>query len=170
MSYLGLVVCRICVTVFNPFRARMNKGFLNKTVLQCKKFGKLLNLSQAVVREIHDVSWYFVFVYSTTLGSLLASLAHTRAGIPDAMITSGAVDILIGHLNSENVEVRCSSAVALGYLTFNRTATRLLLIATRNTPGLFQRLMENLDKDGKISKDFTEEFKRQEIVGLPALR
>lgn len=102
-------------------------------------------------------------------GSLLASLAHTRAGIPDAMITSGAVDILIEHLHSDDVEVRASSAVALGYLTFNRTATRLLLIATRNTPGLFQQLMENLDKDGKISKDFTEEFRRQEIVGLPAL-
>ncbi|XP_063964781.1 ankyrin and armadillo repeat-containing protein-like isoform X3 [Lytechinus pictus] len=102
-------------------------------------------------------------------GSLLASLAHTRAGIPDAMITSGAVDILIYHLNSDNIEVRSSSAVALGYLTFNRTATRLLLIATRNTPGLFQKLMDNLDKDGKISEDFTEEFRRQQVVGLPAL-
>ncbi|XP_071497237.1 ankyrin and armadillo repeat-containing protein-like [Diadema antillarum] len=103
------------------------------------------------------------------VGSLLASLAHTRAGIPDAMITSGAVDILIGHLHSANMEVRHSAAVAVGYLTFNRTATRLLLIATRNTPGLFQKLMDNLDKDGKISRDFTEEFRRQEIVGLPAL-
>ncbi|XP_030846615.1 ankyrin and armadillo repeat-containing protein-like [Strongylocentrotus purpuratus] len=102
-------------------------------------------------------------------GSLLASLAHTRAGIPDAMITSGAVDILINHLHSDNIEVRCSSAVALGYLTFNRTATRLLLIATRNTPGLFHKLMDNLDKDGKISEDFTEEYRRQQIVGLPAL-
>ncbi|PIK39875.1 hypothetical protein BSL78_23293 [Apostichopus japonicus] len=67
-------------------------------------------------------------------GSLIASLAHTRAGIPDAIITSGAVDILITHLFSENIEVRAAAAVALGYLTYNRTATRMLLIATRNTP------------------------------------
>lgn len=32
--------------------------------------------------------------------SLLSSLAHTRAGIPDAMITSGAIDVLVKHLFS----------------------------------------------------------------------
>ena len=37
--------------------------------------------------------------------SLLSSLAHTRAGIPDAMITSGAIDLLIIHLNSANDQV-----------------------------------------------------------------
>ena len=37
--------------------------------------------------------------------SLLSSLAHTRAGIPDAMITSGAIDLLVNHLNSENDQV-----------------------------------------------------------------
>ena len=86
------------------------------------------------------------------------------------MVTTGAVDILIGHLFSSNPEVRCATAVALGYLTFNRRATRLLLVATRNTPGLYDRLMDNLDKDGRISKDFTDEFRRATIVGLPALR
>ncbi|XP_022079769.1 ankyrin and armadillo repeat-containing protein-like isoform X2 [Acanthaster planci] len=102
-------------------------------------------------------------------GTLMASLAHTRAGITDAMITSGSVEILIKHLFSPNAEVRCAAAVALGYLTFNRKATRLLLVATRNTPGLYKRLMGNLDKDGKISRDFTEEFRRAQVVGLPAL-
>lgn len=112
-------------------------------------------------------NWLYVL---SLLGSLIASLAHTRAGIPDAIVTSGAVDILIEQLFSENTEVRAAAAVALGYLTFNRTATRLLLIATRNTPGLYDKLMNNLDKDGKISCDFTDEFKRQQSVGLPALR
>ncbi|XP_038077595.1 ankyrin and armadillo repeat-containing protein-like isoform X2 [Patiria miniata] len=102
-------------------------------------------------------------------GTLIASLAHTRAGITDAMITSGSVEVLIDHLFSQNAEVRCAAAVALGYLTFNRKATRLLLVATRNTPGLYKRLMDNLDKDGKISRDFTEEFRRAQVVGLPAL-
>ena len=101
---------------------------------------------------------------------MIASLAHTRAGIPDAIITSGAVDILIGHLFSGCPEVRSAAAVALGYLTFNRRATRSLLVATRNTPGLYERLMGNLDKDGRISTDFTDEFRRAQIVGLPALR
>jgi hypothetical protein len=34
--------------------------------------------------------------------SLLASLAHTRAGIPDAMVTVGAIDILVDRLSSVN--------------------------------------------------------------------
>ncbi|PIK41254.1 putative ankyrin and armadillo repeat-containing protein [Apostichopus japonicus] len=29
--------------------------------------------------------------------------------------------------------------------------------------------MDNIDKDAKIASDFTEEFNRQQIVGLPAL-
>ena len=50
----------------------------------------------------------------------MASLAHTRAGITDAMITCGSVEILTNHLFSQNAEVRAAAAVALGYLTFNR--------------------------------------------------
>lgn len=37
--------------------------------------------------------------------SLLSSLAHTRAGIPDAMITSGAIEFLVEHLDSLNDQV-----------------------------------------------------------------
>lgn len=36
---------------------------------------------------------------------LLASLAHTRAGIPDAIVTMGAVAHLSAHLNSPEEEV-----------------------------------------------------------------
>ena len=56
------------------------------------------------------------------------------------------------------------------YKLLSKQATRLLLVATRNTPGLYKRVMDNLDKDGKISRDFTEEFRRAQVVGLPALR
>ena len=100
--------------------------------------------------------------------SLLSSLAHTRAGIPDAMVTTGAIDELIQQLSSPNEQVRCSVAVALGYLTFNRTAERLLFSACRNTPGLYKKLMDNIGKNPKISPEFMEDFKRAKIVGLPS--
>ena len=35
----------------------------------------------------------------------MSSLAHTRAGITDAMFTVGAIEILIGCLHSENEQV-----------------------------------------------------------------
>ena len=111
-----------------------------------------------------------MIVLNSVTASLMSSLAHTRAGIPDAMIIVGAIELLIQHLFSENDQVRFACAVALGYLTYNRTATRRLLVACRNTPGLFDRLMDNIGKNPKISPEFTDEFKRQRIIGLPCLR
>ena len=100
----------------------------------------------------------------------MSSLAHTRAGIPDAMVTVGAIDLLLERLHDANDQVRFHSAVALGYLSFNRTAARQMLTACRNTPGLYDRLLKNIGKHPKICKDFTEEFERAKIVGLPCLR
>ncbi|CAH2306538.1 ankyrin and armadillo repeat-containing [Pelobates cultripes] len=102
-------------------------------------------------------------------GELIASLAHTRAGIPEAITTLGTVESLCKLLNSEEEEVRISSANALGYLTFNRTAYRHLLVECRNKPNLYNVLIGNLSKDAKISYQFTEEFTMQQHIGLPSL-
>jgi len=104
------------------------------------------------------------------VASLLSSLAHTRAGIPDAMVTTGAIDILIIHLSSKESLVRQSCAVALGYLTFNKTAARHLLSCCRNTPGLYDNLVDNIDHDAKISDEFCKDFKRAKKIGLPSQR
>ncbi|KAG8124825.1 hypothetical protein E2320_020195 [Naja naja] len=109
---------------------------------------------------------------STTLvltGKLLASLAHTRAGIPEAITSLGTVQRLCYHLYAKEEEVRSAVACALGYLTFNRTAYRHLLVQCRNKPKLFKRLIVNLSKDAKINSDFVKEFRRQKKVGLPSL-
>ncbi|XP_073162244.1 ankyrin and armadillo repeat-containing protein isoform X3 [Lepidochelys kempii] len=102
-------------------------------------------------------------------GKLLASLAHTRAGIPEAITELGTIQHLCYHLYSDKEEVRIASAGALGYLTFNRTAYRHLLVECRNKPKQFTRLMNNLSRDAKISQDFVKEFQRQRQVGLPSL-
>ncbi|XP_033006819.1 ankyrin and armadillo repeat-containing protein [Lacerta agilis] len=103
------------------------------------------------------------------IGKLLASLAHTRAGIPEAITCLGTVRRLCYHLYAKEEEVRTSMACALGYLTFNRTAYRHLLVQCRNKPKLFKRLILNLSKDARINSDFVKEFKRQKRVGLPSL-
>ncbi|KAM4697814.1 ankyrin and armadillo repeat-containing protein [Rhinophrynus dorsalis] len=102
-------------------------------------------------------------------GELLATLAHSRAGIPEAITTLGTVKCLCNHLYSEDEEVRNACANALGYLTFHRTAYRHLLLECRNRPTLYTLLIGNLSTDAKISKDFTEEFKIQKQIGLPSL-
>lgn len=100
-------------------------------------------------------------------GSLTASLGHTRAGVPAALITAGSVDALLSNLSSSNEEVRSSVAVALGYLSFDRTAARLMLQACRNTPGLLESLVSNLG-NGKISMEFMDEWKQTKMIGLPS--
>uniref|UniRef100_A0A674IDF7 Ankyrin and armadillo repeat containing n=1 Tax=Terrapene triunguis TaxID=2587831 RepID=A0A674IDF7_9SAUR len=102
-------------------------------------------------------------------GKLLASLAHTRAGVPEAITELGTIKRLCYHLYSDKEEVRIASAGALGYLTFNRTAYRHLLVECRNKPKQFTRLMNNISRDAKISQDFVKEFQRQRQVGLPSL-
>lgn len=86
------------------------------------------------------------------------------------MQTVGAVEQLLDKLYVDNDQVRSACAVTLGYLTFNRTAARKLLVAVRNTPGLYQLMMANMGKQPKICKDFTDEVKTQTIIGLPCLR
>lgn len=88
----------------------------------------------------------------------------------DAMITCDAIDILCDHLFHESVEVRFTCAVALGYLTFNRTASRLLLHNCRNVPHLFTALMSQLNgPKSRISKQFVESFQTALALGLPKL-
>ncbi|GFR60921.1 ankyrin and armadillo repeat-containing protein [Elysia marginata] len=99
--------------------------------------------------------------------SLLSSLAHTRAGLTDAMITTGALDLLVKRLDSDNDIVRNGAAVTLGYLTFNKTAYRLLFSQCRNTPGLFEKLMANIGVDPRINQEFKDDFKRAKLIGLP---
>ncbi|KAJ7345541.1 hypothetical protein JRQ81_001491 [Phrynocephalus forsythii] len=102
-------------------------------------------------------------------GKLLASLAHTRAGIPEAITSLGTVQRLCYHLYAKEDEVRTAMACALGYLTFNRTAYRHLLVQCRNKPKFFKRLIMNLSKDARINSEFVREFRRQKKIGLPSL-
>lgn len=84
-------------------------------------------------------------------------------------LLSGSVEALLANLSSVNEEVRSSAAVALGYLSFDRTASRLMLQTCRNTPGLLESLVSNLG-NGKISMEFMDEWWQTKLVGLPSAR
>ncbi|XP_022535803.2 ankyrin and armadillo repeat-containing protein [Astyanax mexicanus] len=98
----------------------------------------------------------------------LATLAHTRT-VSDALVTMRVVEHLTAQLYSKEEEVRTACANALGYLTFNRHAHRILMAECRNTPLKYKLMMNHLAKDGKICSRFTSEFERQRKVGLPSL-
>ena len=85
------------------------------------------------------------------------------------MITCDAVDILCDRLYSPNNQIKFASAVTLGYLTYNRTASRLLLHNCRNVPTLYNTLMAILKSDNKISTQFVESYETALELGLPKL-
>ena len=76
---------------------------------------------------------------------------------------------MLKNLNSVDDEVKGSAAVALGYLSFNRTAARLMLVACRNTPGLYEVLASNLG-NGKMAMEFVDNWQENKRVGLPSSR
>jgi len=102
---------------------------------------------------------------------LLSSLAHTRAGIPEAMLAVGALPVLTDRLmNDDSEAVRHSCAVTIGYLTYNRTAARLLFAACRNTPRLYDQIVTSMGPAAKLSPDFVSNFEYARKVGLPCMR
>jgi hypothetical protein len=67
-------------------------------------------------------------------------------------------------------QVRTACSCALGYLTYNAHAFRLLLTECRNKPNQFLRITNNISKDAKINPAFLKEFQLQQRMGLPSLR
>ncbi|XP_070929161.1 ankyrin and armadillo repeat-containing protein isoform X4 [Macaca nemestrina] len=103
-------------------------------------------------------------------GNLIASLAHSRAGIPEAFTTLGTIQRLCYHLYSGTEEVRAACSSALGYLTYNANAFRILFKECRNKPNQFIRIKNNISRDASINPAFLKEFQMQQtLVGLPSL-
>ncbi|RXM37286.1 Ankyrin and armadillo repeat-containing protein [Acipenser ruthenus] len=127
----------------------------------------VLELLQAQDKDICLLAGYALslFAYNNTMQQFMIL---QNGGIPisiyEPFLQSG------NEINMAKAafQVRVATAVALGYLTFNRPAHRLLLVQCRNRPGLYNLLTQNLSNDAKISKIFTAEFKRQKLVGLPS--
>jgi hypothetical protein len=151
----ALLLCQACFQIVILARVINDREQVWLTAMAISRLVSLLlvNDTQVVIQS----------------ASYLSSLAHTRAGITDAMITCDIVDILCDHLYSPSLEVQYVCAVALGYLTFNRTASRLLLHNCRNVPNLYERLISIIKPETKISKQFIESFQTAYQLGLPKL-
>jgi hypothetical protein len=85
------------------------------------------------------------------------------------MIACDVINILCDHLFSQNDQIRFTSAITLGYLTFNRTASRLLLHNCRNMTTLYDQLISSLRPDSKISPQFIDSYKTALKLGIPKL-
>ncbi|KAF5903381.1 ankyrin and armadillo repeat-containing protein, partial [Clarias magur] len=163
------------VQAFETFLGSDDETERAKAAFQIIVLAKVISGSDQVTLTARGVTILVELLQSdknTTViitAQFLASVAHTRAGIPDGIVTMGAIEHLSGHLYSENEEVRTACASALGYLSFNRFAHRLLLVECRKNPQTYRALKDHLAEDAKICRRFTAEFKRQRKLGLPSL-
>eukprot|EP00058_Branchiostoma_floridae_P008346 XP_002593834.1 hypothetical protein BRAFLDRAFT_75707 [Branchiostoma floridae] len=166
----------IPLAIFEPFLLSENEAYQAHASFHVVVLARVIVDQDQVMLTARGVTQLVELLQSdddntvVLAASLMGSLAHTRAGIPDAMVTCGAVELLTEHLSSHNDQVRFYAAVALGYLTFNRTAGRELLVLCRNTPGLYDVLVENMGQDARISMEFTDTFRMAKMVGLPSQR
>ena len=87
------------------------------------------------------------------------------------MLAVGALSVLTDRLMSDASEtVKHSCAVTLGYLTYKKTAARVLFSDCRNTPGLYDQIITQIGPAAMISSDFITDYECARKVGLPCMR
>ena len=99
----------------------------------------------------------------------IASLAHSRGGIPNTILMAGVLDPLLRNLRTGNGPVIESTSVAIGYLTFNSLGSRMITGAFRDHPELFDVFKEQIDSV-IVSKKFLANWYHVTYTGIPVLR
>ncbi|XP_074071608.1 ankyrin and armadillo repeat-containing protein isoform X2 [Macrotis lagotis] len=174
-QYLILESGAIRISIFEPFLQSDIETEKAMAAFQIIVLAKVIVDVDHITLSARGITILVDLLYSpktATLvltGNLIASLAHTRAGITEAFTTLRTIQRLCYHLYSEKEEVRISSACALGALTYNANAYRHLLKECRNKPNQFLRLMNNISRDAIINPGFVKEFQMQRKIGLPSI-
>ncbi|XP_021499784.1 ankyrin and armadillo repeat-containing protein isoform X1 [Meriones unguiculatus] len=174
-QYLILETGMITLSIFEPFLQSKVETEKVMAAFQIIVLAKVIIDTDHITLTARGVtilvnSLYSVHIPTIVLtGNLIASLCHLRTGIPEAFLTLGTIQRLCYHLYSKREEVRTACSCALGYLTYNAHAFRILLTECRNKPNQFLRIKNNISKDAKINPAFLREFQMQQRVGLPAL-
>ena len=101
--------------------------------------------------------------------NFIGGLAHTRAGIPQAIISIGTVTILCKLLMSPFETVQAAAAIALGYLSYDSVGERELLNMCRHDPFLFTVLQFHAGKV-KLSSQFIDRWQHCKTIGLPPIK
>ncbi|XP_020751914.2 ankyrin and armadillo repeat-containing protein isoform X4 [Odocoileus virginianus] len=174
-QYLILENGKMSISIFEPFLESTIESEKAMAAFQIIVLAKVIIDVDHITLTARGVTILVDSLYSadsTTIvltGNLIATLAHSRAGIPEAFTTLGTVQQLCYHLYSGQEEVRMACSSALGYLTYNANAFRLLLKECRNKPNQFLRITKNISRDASINPAFLKEFEMQQKVGLPSL-
>ncbi|XP_021779487.1 ankyrin and armadillo repeat-containing protein isoform X6 [Papio anubis] len=175
-QYLILESGIMTISIFEPFLESIVETEKAMAAFQIVVLAKVIRDVDHITLSARGVTILVDSLYSVQTstivltGNLIASLAHSRAGIPEAFTTLGTIQRLCYHLYSGTEEVRAACSCALGYLTYNANAFRILFKECRNKPNQFIRIKNNISRDASINPAFLKEFQMQQtLVGLPSL-
>ncbi|KAK6480057.1 ankyrin and armadillo repeat-containing protein-like [Huso huso] len=125
---------------FQPFLRCADPHYQLNAAFQCVVLSRIIPDKQpasACALAIQTIVGILEHSQSKPILALAADcvgrLAHTRAGIPAAIVAIDTVSLLCGLLSSSGEQVQGSAAIALGYLSFNHQADRQLLKREKTT-------------------------------------
>ena len=167
----------ISISNFSFFLDNEDEFFKSHASFQIVVLAKLLSGIQPVRAKVQGIQVIVDLLSSqrektkVLCCEFVATLSRSTSsgGIPDTLVMAGALDPLVANLVSDNEPVIEGTCVALGYLTFNTTAARLLLSVFRDRPHLFQVFRDYLSVI-VVSKKFLQSWEIAQRSGLPSLR
>ena len=171
MKALGL----LDINIFNFFLHSDDEFFQAHAAFQVVVLAKLLSGVRDVDIQVRGIR-LLVKLCSSHLertkvltAELLGALAHSKCGIPDTLVMAGAIDPIVINMQSSSKPVVEGACVALGYLTFNPTASRVLASTFRDHPELYVIFKAHANVID-VSEQFLETWSNMELRGIPSLR
>ncbi|UJR31012.1 hypothetical protein I4U23_018523 [Adineta vaga] len=135
-------------------------------------------LTAKAVTKLSDLLLHTNTGLVTQIAKYISSLARIRTGISDAFISCEVLEHLIEKLDAPTLpqssedagdadEMYRACAVAIGTLTYNKTAFRLLYNLVRRDPKLYDKIIA-YGQRSCMSPEFVSYFESERAQGLPS--
>ncbi|CAF3613919.1 unnamed protein product [Rotaria sp. Silwood1] len=136
-----------------------------------------VTLTAHAIMKLADLLLQTNITLMTQIAKYVSSLARIRTGISDGFISCQVLERLIDKLYvrsppqtsedaGDEAEMHSACAVAIGALTYNKTAFRLLYNLVRRDPTLYDRIVE-CGQRSCMSQEFVRFFESERAKGLP---
>lgn len=159
---------------FVPFLEQKNERLATYTAFQVVVLSRIIPDEDQSLTSATGIKMLVSLLDSTTediqcaATNFIGGLAHSRAGIPGAIISIGTIPILGKLLTSQYETVQAAAAVALGYLSYDSIGERQLLSLCRHDPFLYEVIQFHAGKV-KLSRQFVERWQHCKRIGLPPI-
>lgn len=159
---------------FVPFLESKNERQATYAAFQVVVLSRIIPDEDQSLTSATGIKLLVSFLDSTTediqadAANFIGGLAHTRAGIPGAIISIGTIPLLGKLLTSQYETVQAAAAVALGYLSYDSIGERQLLSVCRHDPFLYEVIQFHAGKV-KLSPQFVERWQHCKRIGLPPI-